>query len=86
MASRVSVSECELLDEIRASLGVEERKPGFYSIPEMAEQLNCSAGAVRLKVLKMQREGRLDSMRVKVLRSDGVSSHVTVYRLKKAKR
>lgn len=86
MASRVSISESEILDELRASLAVEERQPGFYSIPEMAEQLNCSSGAVRLKVIKMQKEGRVESMRVKVLRSDGVSSHVTVYRLKKAKR
>ena len=82
MAASVRISESEILDELRQSLGVQQRQPGFYSMVEMAEQLGCSTAAVRLRIIKWKAEDRIESMRVKAVRGDGQACHITVYRLK----
>jgi hypothetical protein len=80
MVARLTLTESELMDELRASIGVQERKPGFNTVAEIAEQLNCSADVVRRRLRKMG--SRVESMRVKERRPDGQVQHVFAYRLK----
>lgn len=83
MASRVKITESEILEEMRESLNIEERQPGYMSIPEMAAALDCSTATVFNRVAKWKREGKVESLRVRSMRSDGRSQVVTVFKLKR---
>lgn len=85
MAS-ITISESEILDELRASLGSNERPAGYLTIQEMAEQAGCSRKTAQNKVEALEAQGRVESMTVLSQRRDGVGMRVTVYRMKKAKR
>jgi DNA-binding Lrp family transcriptional regulator len=81
MASSLRVTESEILAELRASLGVEERPKGFLSVREMAQELGCDESTVIRRIRKMG--SRVESRRVKDKRRDGQPQIITVYRLRK---
>lgn len=80
----MNITESEILDELRASIG-EDRPAGFYTVTELATQAKISRDAVRRKLALWKSEGRLESCFARVTRSDGNSHRTTVYRLKPKK-
>jgi hypothetical protein len=81
-SSRVTITESEILSELRAELATEERQPGYYTVGELAKELKCDGASVRRRLNAWKVEGRLDQMRVRVFRDDGQSQLVMVYKLK----
>lgn len=86
MGTRITITESEILSELRASIGAVEKRPeGFYSVRELADQLNCSQGVVRNRIVEWEGQGRLEKLTVIDRRSDGVKCRIPTYRLKPKK-
>ena len=75
-----SITEAELLEEIRAALG----DPGpddAYTTMEIAGLLGVSQNTARERIRPLVMSGRMKPVRVRRTRMDGVVQTTTAYRL-----
>jgi predicted transcriptional regulator len=77
----VKISESELLDELRASIGAGERPEGFHTVGEYAEQLGCGKDLVRRHIEEWTHAGRIESMLASLPKKNGARQRVMVYKL-----
>jgi hypothetical protein len=75
-----SITEAELLEELRAALG----DPGpddAYTSAEIAELLACSVETARTRIKPLILAGRMSPVKVQRRRMDGQMQRVSAYRL-----
>lgn len=84
MASRVTVTEAELLSELRAATqSVAPNIGDALTMPEMAEALGIGRQATHARIKRLHRAGQIDVVRVQRMGIDGVIRPLVAYRLKK---
>jgi DNA-binding Lrp family transcriptional regulator len=75
------LSTNEIIAELELARGKAEDPDGFHTTPEYAEMLGLGDGAVRKRLKKLERDGRLERGRKLVECLSGHRQTVTAYRI-----
>jgi predicted ArsR family transcriptional regulator len=76
-----SVTEAELLQQVREALDAPSTEDGAMSVVELSEGLDMPESAVRQRLKKMIAEGTAEPVRVRRMAMHGVVSRRIAYRI-----
>ena len=79
------ITESELLQQVRDALVFTETEDGAMSVLQLADALDISPNAVRIRLRKLLEEGIVETVRVRRKKMNGVVSPMIAYAPKKEK-
>ena len=80
------ITESELLQQVRDALVFTETEDGAMSVLQLADALDISPNAVRIRLRKLLEEGVVETVRVRRKKMNGVVSPMIAYAPKKEKK
>jgi predicted ArsR family transcriptional regulator len=73
------ITESELLQQVRDALVFTETEDGAMSVLQLADALDISPNAVRIRLRKLLEEGIVETVRVRRKKMNGVVSPMIAY-------